>query len=85
LRFGSGRFEDPVEKAGQIYASIAREIERLSNPGCLALEIVLDGVDWLVDVLNGTKMADKNVEDFRALLFQLLRYQTVSAARGKWL
>jgi hypothetical protein len=85
LRFGSGRFEDRIEKAGQIYASIAREIEHVANPGSVTLGIVLDGVDYLVDLLNGTKMADKDVEEFRALLFHLLRYQAVSAAKGKWL
>jgi hypothetical protein len=85
LRFGSGRFEDAVEKAGQIYTAIAGEIVRMPKPECLSLEIVLDGVDWLVDVLNGTKAADKDIDEFRTLLFQLLRYQTVSAAKRHWL
>jgi hypothetical protein len=84
LRFSSGRFDDAVETAGQIYASIARELEVIPRHGSQSMKIVLDGLDWLVDVLNGAKTADKDVEEFRVLLFQLHRYESLSAEKGNW-
>jgi hypothetical protein len=84
LRFGSGRLEDQILDAAQIYASIALELDRLSQPEHSSIEILMDGLDWLIDALNGTKAVVKHKEEFRSLLFQLLRYKAVSAAKGSW-
>jgi hypothetical protein len=84
LRFSSGRFRDGVEQAGHIYTSIAKEIQGMTSNGSAALEVVLDGLDWLVDIINGQKAPDKDLDEFRLLLFQLLRYHSVQAVKGKW-
>ncbi|MGA3242801.1 MAG: hypothetical protein ABSG03_41705 [Bryobacteraceae bacterium] len=85
LRFDSGRFDPNASDAAQIYNAITSEIERSWKPEHTSLTIGMDGLDWLVDVLNARKMPEKHLlDEYRALQFQLLRYETFLVAKEIW-